>query len=761
VEDDPVNGSTLHGLIARPIRRLITCSHHACVLYGFLLVCSFLPSAGGQQFIVKGSKGSVATGTIGDAFALDAQLRPLTAPPQQNSAGCAFSLRIHKVLYGSLDQREVRVTVLPSSEAFFVLASQSLNEQKVIAFLAPGQSTGTWSLIPRTPGIEMLRDFDAPAVKGLEEIFAVWRLPNVEDQVAAVKKGCGAENVRFRNWCLTEVSSHSVGGGLDLRGHISREEGDRLVLDAFAAEAQNLGTVVHCDRLLSKDADWVENESFLRSELRYRVFAAQLRRWAQYPEVRREAEWSDFQAVLAAVRAFPEQRETTWRILSELASPELPRDTRSAAHTSMYACYRTDIQDRLNQEILDYLTAALHGSDGTAASGAAGVVNTIATQYAEREGQVPLELMLLLRNPQSVHEEARDWFRLHYLPQIERLLSEPQLPHDERGTFAEHRGPVLDLAYSPDGTQLASIGVDRSIVIWDPVNWMRENPFKVEIKQAGDGVSPLTFSWRGVVAPNNVQRILRCWDPRSGKEVWSTEFHSLIHSLGFAPKADVVATGHADGSIQLWEASKGQLVRTLRPLDGHGGPVLSLAFSPDGRRLVSVSGDALVPLWNVATGQREASSLGGAVTRSAVRVAFSPDGSFVAVARSDHHVELVPVSENSRQRVRVLGRHDKAVTAVSVSSDANWVASASVDRTIKLWAVDGSYIPVTLRGHTDAVLGLAFAPNGSSLVSAGREGTVKFWTTPDAQGDRPFGADAGAQRRSAAPDAACGRDGSR
>jgi TIR domain/WD domain, G-beta repeat len=101
-----------------------------------------------------------------------------------------------------------------------------------------------------------------------------------------------------------------------------------------------------------------------------------------------------------------------------------------------------------------------------------------------------------------------------------------------------------------------------------------------------------------------------------------------VVSVAFSPDGRWVVSGSWDKTLNLWEVESGKLLRTF---EGHGDEVLSVAFSPDGRKLVSASKDHTLKLWEVASGKLLRTFEAGDEVRS---VAFSPDGHWI-VSGSD------------------------------------------------------------------------------------------------------------------------------
>jgi len=173
--------------------------------------------------------------------------------------------------------------------------------------------------------------------------------------------------------------------------------------------------------------------------------------------------------------------------------------------------------------------------------------------------------------------------------------------------------------------------------------------------------------------------------------------------------------------------------RIAKRLEGHNNWVLSVAFSPDGRRLVSGSADTKLILWDVTAGEAIGAPLSGH-TSSVQSVAFSPDGTLIASAGPDTQILLWDASTGERIGEPLKG-HVGLITCVAFSPDGTRLASSSDDGTIRIWDVS-TQEQLDFVSFNVSTWSLAWSPDGSFLVSGGVDSTVRIWDAETLKGVR-------------------------
>ena len=190
-------------------------------------------------------------------------------------------------------------------------------------------------------------------------------------------------------------------------------------------------------------------------------------------------------------------------------------------------------------------------------------------------------------------------------------------------TLVGHWAYLISLAFSPDGSILASGSEDDVVRLWHTATGLRLD----FLYGHAAGVESIAFHPDGeILASGSRDDSIRIWDVASGRtQIVIREHEGDALSVDFNFDGSLLASGSQDRTIRLWDPTTGDEIRTL---NGHEGGVRTLKFSPDGRTIASGSRDNTVRVWNVASGELMNTFAGH--TSGVRSVAFSPDGSIIA-----------------------------------------------------------------------------------------------------------------------------------
>jgi uncharacterized protein with WD repeat len=196
-----------------------------------------------------------------------------------------------------------------------------------------------------------------------------------------------------------------------------------------------------------------------------------------------------------------------------------------------------------------------------------------------------------------------------------------------------------------------------------------------------------------------------------------------VLGLAFSPDGRLLVTGSNDHTARLWEVASGQERTRLT----HDSAVWAVAFSPDGRLLASGSGNGIVRVWDTASGElvRELSSTERQV-RWVFAVAFSPDGRQLA-SGSNGPVQVWDTASGELVRELLSRPRERwGVWGIAFSPDGRLLATGSGDWTTRLWDV-ASWQKRAEFTHRSALFDVAFSPDGRLMATGSMDGTARLW----------------------------------
>lgn len=297
-----------------------------------------------------------------------------------------------------------------------------------------------------------------------------------------------------------------------------------------------------------------------------------------------------------------------------------------------------------------------------------------------------------------------------------RVLGEPMWSH----------GDLHVVKFSPDGRQILTAGHDRTVRLWQPIHG---NDPERTLGPAGKPVLAVTFSPDGgtlFVGSVTGKR----YDRASGRLLGTIQNNGqMIGAAAYSPDGKIIATGSFDDTAQLWDARTGRPIgKPLRHLKPSW--IQSVAFSPDGRALLTASGHYVfehrrgeAQLWDVATGKLLMRLNGH--RREVTAVAYAADGKTAATASRDGTVRFWDVS-TGKQRGESL-RHERWVVSIALSKDGRIVTACDDRGTARVWDVATRKQVLAPLQHPSNVASVAFSPDGRLIVTGGKDGAARFW----------------------------------
>ncbi len=289
---------------------------------------------------------------------------------------------------------------------------------------------------------------------------------------------------------------------------------------------------------------------------------------------------------------------------------------------------------------------------------------------------------------------------------------------------SEQAQEVSCISWNRSDDRIVSGGVDGKLRIWDAGT----GKLLLELNEPGNAVRCVTWNSDGSqIASGSDDKTLRIWDAKNGKELTRIELDDSVDCAAWSDDGSKIVTGSSN-SARIWNAQTGEQVLEL---PGHIGAVTSVAFSPDGKRVVSCSDNKSIKIFDASTGTTTLR-----IEQHDDRVnclAWSNDGSRIISGSKDKTAKIWD-SQTGRLLRSLIG-HSGSVDTVAISPDCMWIATGSEDKTLRVWDLLTGQAVHSLVGHNGAIRSVAWSADCKRLVSASSDRTIKVWNATTGQDD--------------------------
>ncbi|MCS7467240.1 protein kinase [Stieleria sp. ICT_E10.1] len=303
-----------------------------------------------------------------------------------------------------------------------------------------------------------------------------------------------------------------------------------------------------------------------------------------------------------------------------------------------------------------------------------------------------------------------------------------------------HLGAVNDIAFCSDKARFVSVGADRSVRVWGgetvSPTLAVENKFPVgRVPNLYDCIN-VAWSPDGTrLASGSVSNQITIWDAATLETLHTVGMHpDLINDIAFFPDGEKVASACADKLLRVWKLDQGEELLTL---SGHRGFISEVEVSPDGKWMVSGDQNSEVRLWNAETGQLIRSWFGASRQEGWVR--FSPNETWIAYVADGGTVEVREIVSGELVRTIQPAVYPSCISFAEKSSTL-WVGGGSYyTNGIEAWNIDtGKQVFRKSLGSNELITSLSFSPAHDRLLTADFIGTVKLWDTDSWEELRQF-----------------------
>jgi WD40 repeat protein len=312
-------------------------------------------------------------------------------------------------------------------------------------------------------------------------------------------------------------------------------------------------------------------------------------------------------------------------------------------------------------------------------------------------------------------------------PTVPPLVALPTQTHGGYGPFAGHTEAVNAVAFSPDGTILATGSSDKTTRLWDVATGALLKTYDVNYIVQSVAFSPdgsMLASGTSKKKGMDMRSPIVLWDIRKARQpnqgpARTTNGAELVGSVAFTKDGRrLVSSGEP---AKIWDVASLKLIKTLSG-DDEDDFAYDVAVNPDGTTVATSTNYDEIVFWDLLTGTAQKAIVPGGSVKS---VTFNSDGSALAVGTTD---DTSVWNVQTGQRIATLA--NVGSVSVAFSPDGTMLALGSLESShnVFVWKFSaGSRIYKSYSGHTNAVTSVAFSPGGTKIASGSLDKTLRLW----------------------------------
>jgi WD40 repeat protein len=312
------------------------------------------------------------------------------------------------------------------------------------------------------------------------------------------------------------------------------------------------------------------------------------------------------------------------------------------------------------------------------------------------------------------------------MPEAQAALHRAIQASHVRLTLVGHSDFVLGVAFSPDGSRVATISRDGQVIVWNPTSGAVLLSLTGHAPPGSQaGYQRLAFSPDGAHLAVGDGDVVRLVDASSGDSRLTFTGHTAeVLAVTYSSDGSRLASADADGMVRIWDAHNGA---ALLGWSAHDGAITGVAFSSDDGKLATVAWHS-ARIWDARTGGQLLELPGVTSGVYATGLAFSPDGSRLATANGAQ-LQAVRVFDTTSGELRSEFALPVEANTVAYSPDGGRLATGNFNGTASILDATTGQVLMTLAGHTGGLGRVAFSPDGTRLATASQDKTARIWTS--------------------------------